>query len=76
MLIAAHQCVPLRSTIVTILSCDEFHFPVGNRKMTLKRAQVVRPRVGVVGSIAEAGLELDGLSAKFDEFGKLEIDRH
>ena len=60
--IAEHDCHNPQLRLVSL--------PSGEQEDDIEPcAQVVRPRVGVVGPIAEAGLELDGLSAKFDEFG-------
>lgn len=52
-------------------------FPGGGQEDYIEpRAKVVRPRGGVVSPIANAGLELDRPTPKFDELGNFEINRH
>jgi hypothetical protein len=36
----------------------------------------MRTSVGIFSPVSHTGLELDGLSAKFDKLSNLEIDRH
>ena len=52
------------------------YFPVEQEDYIEPRAKVVRPRGGVVSPIANAGLELDRPTPKFDELGNFEINRH